>query len=154
MIIFKARKKQRGSLAGPRPGSWALTPDQRAGRQPCDCLGSPPLTASRLRWNRPIFCGGVDVPPPIFVSRAQGGHLLPPPSPLPLPPISAVLSGRKESEVPGSSFSLTPCVWKFPMTALALLVPCPSGVPTTQGLKPREPHSLSGSLALIKAFSA
>lgn len=74
-------------------------------------------------------------------------------TPTPYPCVHS-LSGRKGSRVPGNSFCLAPCGYKFPVTALALLVPVPSGVPTTQGLKPKEPHSLAGSLALIKAFSA
>lgn len=48
---------------------------------------------------------------------------------------------------------LSPRGWKPLMTALALRVPVPSSIPTTQGLKPQEPHSLPGSLAIIKAFS-
>lgn len=96
------------------------------------------------------------LPSPIFIFNAQGGHLLRLPSPLPLVCLCS-LSGRRESKVPGSRIffcCLSPCGWKPLMTALALRVPVPSGIPTTQGLKPQEPHSLPGSLAVIKAFSA
>lgn len=108
-------------MAGPRPGSWALTPDQWAGRQPCDCLGSLPLLClvfigigpfSVVGWKSHLpslsQCPRRPSPPPA---------LTPTPSPS---PCLCILSGRKESKVPGSSFCLAPCGWKFTVTPSAL----------------------------------
>lgn len=47
--------------------------------------------------------------------------------------------------MPGSRifFCLASSGWKLLMTALALQVPVPCGIPTTQGLKSQEPHSFA-----------
>lgn len=64
MIFFKAKKKQRGSLAGPCPGSWALTPDQWAGRQLCDSVWGPcpQLRLVSLEWAYSLRWGGSHPP--------------------------------------------------------------------------------------------
>lgn len=147
--LVQSQEKQRGSWAGPRPGSWALTPScrQEGSRVP-SVLGPCPRLLLVILGTCPLSVVGRKRPSPNMPTMLEETIC-----PLRPRPCSAAFPGRCQGggRGPGAGFAWLPSALRAPDSSARASAQQHAHLP---GLKPPEPPAASLGPSLIKAFSA